>query len=215
MAIHVWLGLIIILFLWVLITRTVMVSSTKSMIFGNEESRTAPVAIVFGAGLQRNGSPTPLLEDRVATAAQLFFDGEVEKLLLSGDNQYINYNEPEAMKTFAMHLGVPESAIVLDYAGRRTYDTCFRAKVIFGVTNAILVTQNFHLPRAIFLCRKMGLDVTGVFADRRKYDFNSLVIWKLREVVATSAAILDIYIFRPVPVLGNKEPIFPSSTLER
>jgi SanA protein len=173
------------------------------------------VAIVFGAGLQRNGSPTPLLEDRVATAAQLYFDGEVEKLLLSGDNQYINYNEPEAMKTFAMHLGVPESAIVLDYAGRRTYDTCFRAKVIFGVTNAILVTQIFHLPRAIFLCRKMGLDVTGVFADRRKYDFNSLVIWKLREVVATSAAILDIYIFRPVPVLGNKEPIFPSSTLEK
>ena len=213
MVMYVCIGLIIILILWVFIARSATVLGTKSRITEIEDSQSALVAIVFGAGLQRNGSPSPLLEDRIVTAAQLYFNGKVEKLLLSGDNRFINYNEPGAMKTFAMQLGVPENAIVLDFAGRRTYDTCFRAKAIFEVTKAILVTQNFHLSRAIFLCSKMDLKVTGVIADRRKYESGSIFIWEVREILATSAAILDIYVFKPVPVLGNKEPIFPSSTI--
>ena len=113
------------------------------------------------------------------------------------------------MKTFALKLGIPESAIVLDFAGRRTYDTCFRAKAIFEVTKAILVTQNFHLSRAIFLCNKMGLNVTGVSADLRKYALKTFLLWKVREILATSVAVFDIYIVKPVPVLGTEEPIFP------
>ncbi len=169
----------------------------------------APVAIVFGAGLWRDGSPTPVLQDRVATAAELYFTGRVEKILMSGDNRFLDYNEPGAMKTYALRLGVPEDAIVLDYAGRRTYDTCYRARSIFGVKNALIVTQNFHLPRAIFLCRFLGISATGVSADRRIYRPESLFWWGLREFPATLASVWDVFIAHPVPVLGDPEPIFP------
>jgi vancomycin permeability regulator SanA len=109
------------------------------------------VAIVFGAGLWRDGSPTPVLRDRVATAADLYFAGKVEKLLFSGDNRIVEYNEPAAMRAYALQLGVPDEAIVLDYAGRRTYDTCYRARAIFGVKEAVLVTQKFHRRACIFV----------------------------------------------------------------
>lgn len=169
------------------------------------------VAIVFGAGLLRDGSPTAVLRDRVQRAADLYFAGKVEKLLMSGDNRFVEYNEPEAMRRYALELGVPEAAIVLDYAGRRTYDTCYRAKAIFGVDAAILVTQEFHLPRAIFLCNMLGVDGVGVSADLQPYRLSSLAFWNLRELPATLSAFLDVTT-RPLPVLGQPEPIFPENT---
>lgn len=166
------------------------------------------VAIVFGAGLWRDGSPTPILQDRVATAAALYFAGKVEKLLLSGDNRFANYNEPEAMRRYAVSLGVPNEALVLDYAGRRTYDTCYRAATIFGVKEAILVTQAFHLPRAIYLCNHLGVDGIGVQADQRVYRRSSMAYWTLRELLATVNALWEVHVTRPLPVLGEPEPIF-------
>ncbi len=174
-----------------------------------DDAPSAPVAIVFGAGLMRDGSPTAVLKDRVATAADLFFSGKVQKLLMSGDNRYIYYNEPGAMKTYALSLGVPESAIVLDYAGRRTYDSCYRARFIFDVQQAILVTQNFHLPRSIYTCNALGVKSVGVSADRRQYQPGSYLFWSLREVPATLVAIWQVWVTRPLPVLGDPEPIFP------
>lgn len=174
---------------------------------------TAPVqrvAIVFGAGLWRDGSPTPVLQDRVAAAAELYFNGKVEKLLMSGDNSTIYHNEPGAMHDFAVGLGVPEEDIVLDYAGRRTYDTCYRARAIFGIQEAILVTQSFHLPRALYLCNHLGLPAVGVAADMRAYRRVSLLYWNLRELPATLTALWELYISRPLPVLGDPEPIFPA-----
>jgi SanA protein len=168
------------------------------------------VAIVFGAGLLRDGSPTAVLRDRVQRAANLYFAGKVEKLLMSGDNRFVEYNEPEAMRGYALGLGVPDADIVLDYAGRRTYDTCYRAKAIFGLDSAILVTQDFHLPRAIFLCNMLGLEGLGVDADLRPYLKRSLFFWNLRELPATLGAFVDV-IARPLPVLGQPEPIFPES----
>jgi SanA protein len=173
-----------------------------------EDAPTRRVAIVFGAGLWRDGSPTPVLRDRVATAAELYFAGKVEKLLMSGDNSYVEYNEPQAMKDYALELGVPEEDIVLDYAGRRTYDTCYRARDIFGINSAILVTQDFHLPRALFLCNTLGVQAVGVSADMRTYRQRSQFYWNLREVPATVVAVWDVYITRPLPILGKPEPIF-------
>jgi len=176
---------------------------------------TAPaerVAIVFGAGLTWDGYPTAILRDRVETAAQLYFAGKVQKLLMSGDNSYLNYNEPGAMHDYAISLGVPENAIVLDYAGRRTYDTCYRAKAIFGLNSALLVTQGFHLPRALFLCNALGLKAVGVEAKNITYRNLSLAVWNFREQLATVGALWDIYIEKPLPVLGNPEPIFPKSS---
>jgi len=169
------------------------------------------VAIVFGAGLRRDGTPTAVLRDRVQTAVQLYFNGKVEKLLMSGDNRVANYNEPESMRQYARQLGVPDEAIVLDYAGRRTYDTCYRAKSIFGVESAILVTQKFHMSRALFTCNALGLKSVGVEADNYYYLRRSRLYWNLREQFATVGAFWDVYFKRPLPVLGEPEPIFPVS----
>ncbi len=173
------------------------------------------VAIVFGAGLWRDGTPSPVLRDRVATAADLYFKGKVKKLLMSGDNRFIEYNEPGAMQQYALELGVPAKDIVLDYAGRRTYDTCYRALHIFRVPSAVLVTQRFHLPRALYTCNMLGLRAIGVPADRRIYHRSSLLYWHLRELIATPVALWEVHITRPLPVLGEPEPIFPQETSQR
>jgi SanA protein len=163
------------------------------------------VAIVFGAGITAGGQPMPALADRVWTAAQLYHAGKASKLLMSGDNRFVDYNEPEAMRQYAIQHGVPDEDIVLDYAGRRTYDTCYRAGHIFEVQEAILVTQWFHLDRALYICDSLGIDAVGVAADRR--DYLSARYWWLRELAAVSAAWLDLNFLHPTPVLGEKLPI--------
>lgn len=176
----------------------------------NSVSNASPerVAIVFGAGLRRDGTPTTILRDRVETAAALYKQGKVEKLLFSGDNSFLDYNEPGSMKEYALQLGVHEQDIVLDFAGRRTYDTCYRAKAIFGLERALLVTQPYHLPRAVFTCNMLGLKSTGVYADNYPYRKVSLGYWNLRELPATLVAFWELYISKPQPILGNAEPIF-------
>jgi SanA protein len=171
------------------------------------------LAIVFGAGLRRDGSPTMVLGDRVDAAAELYFAGKVEKLLMSGDNSTIYYNEPEAMRQYAIKLGVPDKDIVLDYAGRRTYDTCYRAREIFQVNKVILVTQAFHLPRALYLCNKLGVDSVGVASDRNYYRKITRFFWNFRELPATLTALIEVHITRPLPILGEPEPIFPSEVI--
>lgn len=165
------------------------------------------VAIVFGAGLLRDGSAGPVLRDRVETAVQLYQQGKVKKLLMSGDNRFVEYNEPEAMRQYALDLGIPNDDIVLDYAGRRTYDTCYRAKAIFQVDSAILVTQAFHLPRALFLCNSFGVESTGVEADNAYFRKISRLYWHTRELFATAQSVWDVYVSKPLPVLGDPEPI--------
>ena len=165
------------------------------------------VAIVFGAGLRYDGTPTAVLRDRVETAVQLHQQGKVDKLLMSGDNRVVEYNEPEAMRQYALELGIPDEDIVLDYAGRRTYDTCYRANAIFQVESAILVTQDFHLERAIFLCNAFGVESTGVEANNTYFRKISRFYWNTRELFATSQAAWDVYVAKPLPVLGEVEPI--------
>ena len=178
-------------------------------LFGVENVPVERVAIVFGAGLRRDGTPSPVLRDRVATAAQLYALGKVQKLLMSGDNRFAHHDEPGAMREYALLLGVPDGDIVLDFAGQRTYDTCFRARDIFQVKSAILVTQSFHLPRAIYVCNALGVPAVGVPADQRVYRRPARLFWNLREIVATLVALWEVHVSRPVPVLGDPEPIFP------
>jgi SanA protein len=182
---------------------------SASRIYQSKDVPPGKAAIVFGAGLWRDGRPTAVLRDRVSKAAELFFQGSVEKLLMSGDNSSLNYNEPGAMRNYALELGVPDEAIVLDYAGRRTYDTCYRARDIFGLKEAILVTQNFHLPRALYVCNKLGVNAVGVSADQRAYTRDSWLWWHLRETPATLVALWEVHVSRPTPILGDMEPIFP------
>jgi SanA protein len=185
---------------------TALYASTRISTF--ESAPPKPVAVVFGAGLTRSGAPTRVLRDRVETAAFLYFNGKVDKLLMSGDNSSANYNEPKAMKDFAVQLGVPSDDIVLDYAGRRTYDTCYRAAVIFGVKEALLVTQSFHLPRALYLCNNLGIHAVGVAAQNHYFLKRSRAYWNFRELLATPVALWEVHISQPLPILGEPEPIF-------
>jgi len=167
------------------------------------------VAIVFGAGYWPSGALSAVLQDRVDTAIALYRAGKVEKLLFSGDNRFVYYNEPAKMLEYALEQGVPREAIVLDYAGRRTYDTCYRARDIFQApTQVILVTQRYHLPRALLTCRGLGLQAVGLVADRQPYPRRNLIWYGLREIPALWRTWLDLALIHPVPVLGEPLPIF-------
>ena len=148
-----------------------------------------------------------MLGDRVETAVQLYLAGKVDKLLLSGDNRVKEYDEPGRMMDYALARGVPAEDIQPDYAGRRTYDTCYRAREVFGLTSAVLVTQEFHLPRALFTCERLGLDVVGVAADRQSYSRRSIAWSTVREFPALLIALFDAIRQAPPPVLGDPIPI--------
>jgi len=210
LLLKVFISFIGFLILSLFLARAIIVSASAPFIFPDAQQPTAQVALVFGAGLRRDGSPTAILRDRVQAAVQLYREGKVEKILLSGDNSYIYYNEPGAMKEYALVLGVAEEDIVLDYAGRRTYDSCYRAGAIFGITKAILVTQPFHLPRAVYTCRQLGLDASGFAAENIYFRKVSRLYWNIREVPAMLVAIFDVHITHPLPILGEKELIFPN-----
>lgn len=170
-----------------------------------ESVPSAKVAIVFGAAVYRDGRLSSVLRDRMDTAIALYHAGKVEKLLVSGDNRLDHYNEPGAMMAYALRQGVAESDVHPDYAGLRTYDTCYRARHIFELDQAILVTQEFHLPRALFTCSQLGVDAVGMKADMRPYRGQRW--YEFRETVATVRALWDVLRQEPAQILGETIPI--------
>jgi SanA protein len=169
------------------------------------------VAIIFGARVYPDGRLSAMLSDRVATGVDLYRAGKAQVLLMTGDNTTLEYDEPGAMKRAALLMGVPESAVVVDYAGRRTYDSCYRARDIFQVSDAILVSQDFHLGRALMLCNALGVTAVGVSADSQRlagYSQGSMVYSQLREFPAVFVGMLDL-LFKPTPILGDPLPILP------
>ncbi len=181
--------------------------SYRAFIFTPDDVPPMRVAIVFGARIYPDGNLSPMLADRVETAVQLYKAGKVQKLLMSGDNRFDYYNEPGHMMEYAIKQGVPPTDIQPDYAGRRTYDTCYRAKAVFQIESAVLVTQDFHLSRALFTCRSLGIEATGVAADLRTYSRDSLRWSQIREIPATLVALIDVMVQNPAPVLGPPIPI--------
>lgn len=158
------------------------------------------VAIVFGAGLSADGNPSPMLADRVESAVKLYQQGRIHKLLMTGDNSTISYNEVVAMKRFAHDLGVPTRDITLDYAGFSTYESCYRAHQVFEIHRAVVITQNYHLPRAVYTCRRLGVEAVGLgTADREIYGLRGMIPYLLREMLANVKALSDIYLTRPHP----------------
>ncbi|MGW4028926.1 SanA/YdcF family protein [Streptomyces sp. NPDC004838] len=160
------------------------------------------VAMVFGAGL-RDGRPTPYLAHRLDAAAELYRMGKVKVVLVTGDNSRVEYDEPDAMRTYLTERGVPDGRIVSDYAGFDTWDSCVRAKKIFGVDRAVLVTQGFHIRRAIALCGSAGIQSYGVGVAER-HD----VTWYYggaREMLAAGKAALDAAVKPDPRFLGAQE----------
>lgn len=174
-----------------LLPRLALARRYAAQIFTAASAPGETTAIVFGAGLRRDGTPTLVLADRVATAASLYQQGKVQALLLSGSTRGERYDEAEAMRTLALRLGVPEDAIRVDKEGNRTLETCQRARLAFGIRSALLVTQRFHLPRALVLCEALGMQAAGVQADLSTYSSRSRWFWEMRELPASFVALVE------------------------
>jgi vancomycin permeability regulator SanA len=167
------------------------------------------VAIVFGAGVNPDGTPSPMLADRVTASVELYKLGRVKKILMTGDNSTKDYNEVLTMQQYAIGKGVPEADITLDYAGFSTYESCYRAKYIFGIEKAILVTQNFHLPRAVYTCKQLGVQSLGLGTpDWGSYSDETVSRYTLREKLSIIKALWELHVTRPKPTfLGEFEGI--------
>ena len=169
-----------------------------------------PVAIVFGAGVV-DGKPTPALADRVHGSVELFKQGKVAHLLMTGDNSNRSYDEVTAMRQQAIDEGVPAEAITRDYAGFSTYDSCYRARDVFGVRSAVLVTQDYHLSRALYTCRGLGIDSVGLripdwqhLSERitwGEYPSDLSVQYMGREWLSRTKAVIAAEVTHPTPTL--------------
>jgi vancomycin permeability regulator SanA len=168
-----------------------------------DRAQARPVALVLGAGLRRDGRPTLLLARRLDLAAELYHRGTVDAVLVSGAD-----DEPSAMRTYLLGAGVPDAKIVADEAGVRTWDSCVRAREVYGVRSAIVVTQEFHLPRAVVLCAAAGIDAIGVGDPSLRVRRTATVYGWLREVPAAVKALGDTIFRRPPQHRGE-----PTSTL--
>jgi len=151
----------------------------------------APVGIVFGAGLRPNGEPSTYLTRRLEAAQLLYEQGTVSVILVSGDNGSTDHDEPTAMRQWLVAHGVPPEHVVRDFAGFDTHDTCVRAATVFGIDRAVLITQDYHLPRAMFSCRAAGLSVQGVGVSSDSVDPARALNWRLRELPASWKACWD------------------------
>ncbi|MCN9239586.1 YdcF family protein [Streptomyces sp. RY43-2] len=186
-----------------LLPATWLFVSTADRLHTTADVPRAKVAVVFGAGLW-DGEPSPYLAHRLDAAARLYRAGRIEVVLVTGDNSRADYDEPDAMRAYLTRHGVPDKRIVSDYAGFDTWDSCVRAKKVFGVDRAVLITQGFHVRRAVALCQAAGVTSYGV-GVAAKHD----ATWYYggaREVAAAGKAALDA-LFQPDPTfLGPKEP---------
>jgi SanA protein len=166
----------------------------------------AQAALVLGAQVKANGQPSAMLADRVRAAEQLYRAGRVQKLLLSGDNSRPDYDEVGTMRRMLLADGVPARDIFTDHAGFDTWDSAQRAKRVFGVDTAVVVTQRFHMARALFDARRAGLKVTGFAADRRDYG-SVLRKLEVREAAARMKALADVVTGAGPKFLGPRIPI--------
>lgn len=164
------------------------------------------VAIVLGAGVYGDGTPSQALEDRLSMALDLYQAGKISRVLVSGDHGKRYYDEVNAMSRWLIERGVKPADVFRDHAGFRTFDSMVRARKIFQVEDAVICTQGFHQPRAIFLAREAGIDAVGAPADRRRYADRHVAT--VRESLARTLAVLDVYVLPTKPKhLGPPIPI--------
>lgn len=172
----------------------------RPLIQSPDQVKPAQVALVFGAYVLPNGTPSAAVEDRLLTALELYQGGKVQKFLITGDHGHDDYDEVNAMKNYLEKKGIPKKDIFLDHAGFDTYQSLVRARDVFGVKDTILVTQEFHLPRALYIAQALGLQAEGVTADRR--NLLNLQAMELREVGARLKAFAEVSVGRSPKYLG-------------
>lgn len=191
---------------FVTVTNTAIVLSTKEKIISPDKAATLPEVdciLVLGCGLKKDGSPSDMLTDRLIVGTSLYKSGASPKLLMSGDHGRAEYDEVNAMKSFALEENVPSADIFMDHAGFSTYESIYRAKEVFGADKIIVVTQSYHLPRALYIAESLGVEAYGVSADVRSY--RGQFVRDARELLARSKDFLYT-LTKPLPTyLG--EPV--------
>lgn len=173
--------------------------SGESMIFTTTESMPrSKVGLLLGTSKYAKGRrPNLFFKYRIEAAAELYRTGKVDYLLVSGDNRKVEYNEPKEMRLALIAAGVPDSAIVSDYAGFRTFDSVIRARDVFGQASFTIISQSFHLERALFIARQFGIPAVGYEAPGVPQGY--AIKTEIREYFARIKAILDVYILRTQP----------------
>ncbi|GAA3650753.1 ElyC/SanA/YdcF family protein [Nonomuraea antimicrobica] len=171
-------------------------------------------ALVLGAGVYGT-RPTPMLARRLDIATDLYRAGKVRALLLSGDNSREEYDEPTTMRDYLRAKGVPDAAMVLDYAGFDTWDSCVRARTVFGAERVTVVTQEFHIPRAVTLCRTAGLETFGVGDDSSRRWASTTYAYAARELLATAKAFADAKLLHSEPVYPGPREVSLTRVLEQ
>ena len=166
-------------------------------IYTVEQVPPAPVIMILGASLKSDGTPSDALEDRLIRGKELFVQQKAPKILVTGDDGENHSDEVSVMKQYLVDQGIPDAAIQTDEHGYRTYESCKRAKEEFGYDQAILVTQRFHLLRALYICNSLGVHSNGVTSDLR--DYKSITQLTIRDWLASFKAWFDINIWRPKP----------------
>ncbi len=165
-------------------------------------------AIILGAAVTQAGLPSPVLQDRILMAVDLYKQGSVSKILVSGSNPTVEYNEVNPVRKVLVDKGIPPEDIFLDHAGFDTFSSMYRAKEVFKVDSAIIVTQSFHLPRALYLARNVGLVAYGIPADRSTYTVKNYI----RELFSRPKAFIDIVVKRMPKYVGPSIPISGNGT---
>ncbi|VYU55805.1 SanA protein [Clostridium tertium] len=186
------------------------VSSYKKYIYNIEDiPKGNDTIIVLGAGVRSDGSPSDILADRLETSLEVYNEGVADSFILSGDHGREDYNEVGAMKDYILDSNIDESIIFMDHAGFSTYDTMYRAKEIFKVKSAVIVTNEYHLPRALYIARKLGIDAYGVKSDKRAYQL--MDNYRKREMLAKLKDFVYVNIIKPEPkFLGESIPVSTS-----
>lgn len=181
-------------------------SQSQAYIFSEiEKTPGSQTVLVLGASVYSNKYMSAMLEDRAKAALEIYQKGKAKKILVSGDNRSDDYNEVIVVQKYLLEQGVPKQDIYLDYAGFDTYDSLYRARDIFKVKNIIIVTQGFHLPRALYIARSLGIDAVGFKVDSRKYQNIEYNI--LREKLANIKAFFDVVLKAKPTFLGEAIPI--------
>lgn len=198
------LKIILIPILLIVLINIYIIISTKNKIINIEKKDKVDCILVLGAGIRKNG-PSPMLEDRLKTAIELYNQGKAPKILVSGDHEHDDYDEVNVMKNYLKENGIPSEDIFMDHAGLSTYDSIYRAKKIFKANKVIIVTQKYHLYRALYISKSINLKSVGVSANKQKYAFQSKR--DLREIAARTKDFFQC-IIKPEPTyLGEVIPI--------
>lgn len=164
---------------------------------------TGQTALILGAAVYQDGTLSPIYESRVDKAIELYKEKKVSKILASGDNSTVEHNEVNPVRIYLLGKGIPDEDIFLDHAGFDTYSTMYRARDIFKVSSIIIVSQSFHLPRAVFLARSLGINAYGISAGEEPAPIKNYV----REIFANEKAVLNLIFHRKPKYLGEEIPI--------